>query len=315
MKGREMSYNSQKIEKNTKKRYEEAVESFVTRIKEDRNVIAVILSGSLAYDEVWGRSDIDVFVITTDEKTPSRHILLSENEVIFEVSLYSRDHFKKDAEGGLQGTALQHALSTSQVVFTRDETIREYIEGARVVGERDKELQLMGCYSRAIYFIEKATKMLYVKKDILSSFYYIPQLVLHLARMEVLMTGAIPQREVIKQAIDLNPEFFNAVYTNLLQISIDYEVLHRTLVSIEQYMEDRLEVVFKPVLDYLARAGEVRGESELNEYFGKKNIEWINYHYLAEKGIVLCTTTPIRLTSKSRSMMYEPAYYYEENQS
>jgi predicted nucleotidyltransferase len=54
---------------DVRKRYEEAVESFVARVREDTHILAAILFGSLSYDEVWEHSDIDMFLIARDESS------------------------------------------------------------------------------------------------------------------------------------------------------------------------------------------------------------------------------------------------------
>jgi excinuclease ABC subunit A len=44
----------------------QALNSFVTRVKKDPNVVAILIYGSLAYGTVWERSDIDVELIVRD---------------------------------------------------------------------------------------------------------------------------------------------------------------------------------------------------------------------------------------------------------
>jgi predicted nucleotidyltransferase len=48
-------------------RYEEALATFVARVRQDRQILAAILFGSLSYDEVWERSDIDLWLIARDD--------------------------------------------------------------------------------------------------------------------------------------------------------------------------------------------------------------------------------------------------------
>lgn len=46
-----------------RERYLAAVDRFVEKVKPDPNVLAVIVSGSLAYDLLWEKSDIDMSVV------------------------------------------------------------------------------------------------------------------------------------------------------------------------------------------------------------------------------------------------------------
>ena len=52
------------LQAEIKERYLAAVDSFVDKVRDDPNVIAVIVCGSLAYDVVWEKSDMKVFMST-----------------------------------------------------------------------------------------------------------------------------------------------------------------------------------------------------------------------------------------------------------
>ena len=54
-------------------RYNEALDVLVGQIKQDRSVLAAILCGSLSHDMVWDKSDIDLILVTIDDK-PARPI-------------------------------------------------------------------------------------------------------------------------------------------------------------------------------------------------------------------------------------------------
>lgn len=80
-------------EENIKNLYEEALESFVSKVKQDRNFIAAILYGSLSYDEVWEKSDIDVWLIAREGKKGEESYCLVENGVNIHVAIIPRSQF------------------------------------------------------------------------------------------------------------------------------------------------------------------------------------------------------------------------------
>ena len=45
-----------------------ALDALVEQIKEDRSILAAILCGSLSHDTVWAKSDIDLVLVTIDDK-------------------------------------------------------------------------------------------------------------------------------------------------------------------------------------------------------------------------------------------------------
>ena len=83
---------------------------------------------------------------------------------------------------------------------------------------------------------------------------------------------------------------------------------------IETYLEERVDLIFQPLLDYLAEAEGPRTASELDTHFRKK-VQHTNlggvYEWLAQKGIIPKVSSPVRLTRKSKGTVDEPAYYYD----
>src|SRR6266508_554154 len=49
-------------------RFNAALEKLIEQVKRDRSVLAAILCGSLSHDTVWEKSDIDLLLVTIDDK-------------------------------------------------------------------------------------------------------------------------------------------------------------------------------------------------------------------------------------------------------
>jgi len=49
-------------------RFNAALIALVEQIKRDRSILAAILCGSLSHDTVWSKSDIDMVLVTIDER-------------------------------------------------------------------------------------------------------------------------------------------------------------------------------------------------------------------------------------------------------
>ncbi|MFW9995008.1 MAG: nucleotidyltransferase domain-containing protein [Candidatus Odinarchaeota archaeon] len=305
--------------KAIRERYSATVNRFCDKLKEDPCILAVILSGSLSYDEVWEKSDIDIIVVHDDEKSPFADINLIEDGIYIDAHVISRNQFKKEVEGGIQGRLFHSFVSTSTILYSKDQTIDEYFNDIMEIGNKDREIQLLRHYSEARRTIDYAQKMLYHRNDLFHAFHEIIYAAPVLARVETIMAGKIPRREVLRQALQLNPSFFNTIYTDLLMGEKDYQTLHGVLERIESYLDGRLETVYKPVLDYLVGEGTPCTESELNERLNRNGVfhtpffqsyRYINYYFLADKGLVSRVTSPLKLTKKGIHVQ-EPAYFYD----
>jgi RNA polymerase sigma factor (sigma-70 family) len=294
--------------------FNEALDSFIGKVKQDRYIIAAILYGSLSHDTVWRKSDIDIMLVGREEK-PIKDFYLVENGVNIHAALFPRSKFKQAVEGSLQGSMMHSSFALSTLLFTKDETIRQYYQNVRSIGSRDRQMRLMTAGSAALYTVAKAEKWLVTRKDVAYSFVWIMYTIGHLAQIEVLLNDELTSREVIPQALKLNPTFFNKVYCELIQQQKDEATIRQAIDLINDYIDSKTYLLFGPILDYLSQEGGIRTTTELDIYFKQQaqtetlcNI----YEWLADKGILQKVPSPLRLTHKSQVTVDEAAYYYDE---
>ena len=295
------------------KRYWDALNTLVEKVRNDRNVIAAILQGSMSYDQVWEKSDIDLTLIGRDG-IDSGHYTLTEDGVSIHTSLIPRSEFKRELERAQQGSFGHSYFSLSTLLFSEDESIKAWYENANLhgYGARDKMLQLLSVITRSLSPLAYAEKQFYVNNDLLYSFTSILYAVEALARVEVILNDEVPSREVIQPALKYNPAFFNPVYTDLINRQKDLGIIENALERVNAYLDDKL-FIFQPVLDYLAEAESPRSITDLNTYFQTK-IEGIRLdtacQWLASKGVIEQFSTPVKLTLRSQIEVEEAAYYY-----
>ena len=182
------------------------------------------------------------------------------------------------------------------------------------VGERDKHSQLLNAAAFATTILAKAEKWFHLKQDYNYTFLYLIYLVRQLACIEVLMHGETPRRKVMYQALDHNPEFFNTVFTDLLDKPKDKAMLGDALEQVDMYLEDNLQTLFKPLLDFLEESGEERTITDIYMHFGKRELALeLACEWLAQKGVIEQFSAPVRLTKDSQTSVEEPAYYFDAN--
>src|SRR5438067_12246346 len=98
-------------------KFTEALEELVAEVKRDKSILAAVLCGSLSHDAVWAKSDIDLVLITADEKkTESSGVALYANGVNVHALLMSRTQFRGIAEGSLRNS-LMHTFLTKRRVL------------------------------------------------------------------------------------------------------------------------------------------------------------------------------------------------------
>ena len=301
------------LKKNAHPRIMNALRTFVDKVRNDRYIIAAILTSNLAVDNVWEHTNINLILVGRDDAKFDERYSLVEDGVHIDVTIYPRKRYQQIIEGRLQGCELHSILSRSRVLFSRDEAIEEWHSDLKHIGQRDQETHLINAGNGIFALLTKAEKWCYVKQDFNYSFLYIMSVVEQLARVETIMHGEVPQRKAVYQARVHNPDFFDAVFTDLIDKDKDERTVRRTLEMIDRYLEDRTFTLFQPLFDFLMSAGGTRTATELSDHFGVRQA-WVGLvcEWLAQKGVIEQFASPLRLTKESQISVEEAAYYYDE---
>jgi uncharacterized protein len=300
-------------------RFNAALDALIEQVKEDRSVLAAILCGSLSHDTVWVKSDIDlIFVTIDDKKVAEGDLALYADGVNVHALLVPRVQFRKMAEGSIRNSFMHSLLAKGRLLYTHDATITDLCARLREIGERDTQVQLLSAATRAIATIYKAHKWLLTRGDLEYTALWILYAATPLAQIEVIGRKLLADREVIPQAMTLNPVFFKAVYANLLNSKKTRTNVQDALESVDRYLAERAATLFGPVIDHLREVGEARSCSEIESHFQRNlGVSGVTAacEYLADRGLIGKASTPVQLTRKSNIEVQELAFFYIEERS
>jgi predicted nucleotidyltransferase len=306
------------VRQEVQERYHAALAKVTARLEEDYYVLAAVLYGSLARGEAWEKSDIDLMIILRDgQERANREWWLVEDDINIFAFAVTRNEFKRSLDKDLQGSFMHSIRAQFKILFSKDETIEQWLTESSRIGEHDRAFQLLESVANVPGCLDKAQKWFLVKQDLNYAFLWILFAVHHLARIEVVLNGEAPGREVLDQALKMNPGFFQRVYIDLINGPKTHETIQAALDQIDSYLEERAGIIFKPILDYLAGAQGPCTASDLNAYFKKKvpGAELYGaFEWLARRSIIHKLSSPVRLTRKSTISLEEPAYYYEKDE-
>jgi len=290
-----------------------ALDALVVEIKADRSILAAILCGSLSHDTVWSKSDIDLVLVTMDDKlVPQSDVALYADGVNVHAILMPRAAFRRTVEGSLDNSFMRSFLAKGRLLFTHDDTIADLCARLSTIGARDTEHQLLAAATSALPPIYKAHKWLVTRADLDYSALWILYAATSLAKIEVLQNRQLVDREVIPQALTLNPAFFRTIYTDLLNTRKTRPAVEAALAAADRFVADRARDVFGPVLEYLREAGEARSASEIEAHFARHfGIEGVTTacEYLADQGLIGKAAIPVRATKKSTVSLQELAFF------
>lgn len=291
-----------------------ALDRLVEQIKGDRSILAAVLCGSLSHDVVWRKSDIDLVLVTADDKKiATAGLSLNADGVNVHAMLVPRTEFRRMVDGSVRNSFTHSFLAKGRLLYTHDPTIAALCESLPTLGRRDQQLALLRAATEALGPIDKAHKWLLTRGDLEYAALWILYAAGPLAQVEVIAAGRLADREVIPQAMEINRAFFTTIYADLLNHAKTRERVQAALDAVDGYVAARAPQVFGAILDHLREVGEARSCRELEDHFsrnlGVNNVS-LACEYLADRGLIGKASTPARLTRKSNVDVQELAFFH-----
>ena len=294
--------------------FSKALDKLVAQIQQDRTVLAAILCGSLSHDTVWDKSDIDLALVTVDDrKADGRGISLYADGLNTHAFVMSRTEFRKTVEGSVANSFMHSLLAKGRLLYTHDESISPLWERLQLMGMRDRRIQLLRAGAGVLPLLYKARKWLVTRQDLDYSALWILHSATALARVEVIGAGLLADREVLPQAMKLNPSFFTTVYHDLLNRRKSAKTVSAALDAIDGYLAERTDALFGLVIEHLREVGEARSATEIDDHFARNfgvgEVTGV-CEYLADRGLLTKASVPVKLTMRSNVEVQEMAFFH-----
>lgn len=297
-------------------KFRRAVSALVEEVKEDRSILAAVLCGSLSHDTVWAKSDVDLVLVTVDDKKIGEGSLsLYADGLNVHAILMPRAVFRGTVQSAIRNSFMHSLLAKGRLLYTHDETIGELMARLQEIGERDTQVQLLRAGIGALGPVYKAHKWVLTRADLNYTALWILYAATPLAQIEVFGRRLLADREVIPQALHLNPTFFKTIYVDMLNVKKTRANVDSALDAIDRYLLERASTLFAPVIEHLRDIGEARSCTEIETHFQKTlglNGVTIACEYLSDQGLIGKASTPAQLTRKSNVSVQELAFFHLE---
>lgn len=284
----------------------EALHSFTEKVKGDPNVIALVLSGSLAYGTVWKRSDIDLTMLVRDG-TITKFALynIDEDGVEIHMILMPVGVFKKEMRRFRAGEFTHGYYGKGEIVFSKDASLYTIFEETRQVGMDDAAASMIRKVQYLLVNMYRVEKWITALHDPLYSQHFLQECAASAADILLLMNAEEPTRESILRAMELRPELMHKIHVIPCTTVMTEDNVRNTLKTLDDFIQETMEYWKVPVLSFFSD-GEPKTSSEYEHYLGYDVIFCLNY--LAEHGLLERITMPSRVFKHSALTVEEIAF-------
>lgn len=258
------------------------IETMKDKLYNDKRCIAAYLLGSFSHDKIWEWSDIQLEIVFDDGYKGKMNYIMYENGMNVVVNIHTLTAFKAYINNFNADDYLWKAFSKGKKLFSKDIILDEMFEEAFYIGDVDKQKEMLLGFSGAVYYLNKAEKNFYIKENLENTIYFIPQIAENIAWIEIFKNKQMPEREIIPQGKQLNPELFSMIYDPLYERKADYDVVKGILDNCVKYLVDNTRLIYQPVIQYLEAHGNLEGFKYETRYHGFG----INYEWLVRYGLV-----------------------------
>jgi len=297
-------------------RYQASVARLAELARSDPTLIGLYVYGSAHRGDVWKHSDIDVIFVTSDEKRPWQAYSLVEDGIQVSAEVCSRSQFRKIHERTLRGSTIHAIFSSGDLLYAEEPTLKDYLDEAAEVGERDLELLRLRYAISLGGQLHGATKALVVRQDTTTGYLSTVHALEDYARLVLLQHGEALCRELVSRACRLD-ETYATIWNRALESHSDAQALLAIRDKLEEYLRTNAEVLHKPLLDYLQEERILRTATEIQRAIGGRigmpdvaHGVGMACEALAEMGLIERATMPVRLTRKGQVEFEEAAYFY-----
>lgn len=215
--------------------YQKVYNKFTDRFKANKNVLAVMVFGSMVSGDLWEESDIDLFVIINDELNDIRNIYVTENSIPVHIKLLSKEKLFFHNHNSQDGF-LHRVFAGSRLVFSKDAEITLRYDNGRYYSDIDRNrwnLVYLGNYIKLLSVCKK-----HINKDpIYTSYSFMLKCAEEYSKLLVNSSGYMINNNVISMAANMSDDF--RVYFD--KIIFEKENLDKAIKNIIDYMEKSVD--------------------------------------------------------------------------
>ena len=291
--------------------YQKSSEKLISILKMNKKVLAVFVFGSIVNGDLWEGSDIDLFVVYSDNFEEVRDIYSEILNIPVHMKVLNKEKFlelyKSDGKKGF----IRNLLISSKIIFSRDEEIENIFNKAKYSLDTYLERWNLVYLGKLIKDI-RVTKKYLQNNSVFTSYEVLIRALDSFAKLYLNLNSYTVSKDAVKMAMNLNNEFNNIV-EKLFNSENMKGNIENTVRYIEIFLDDNINIAAKFLLDYLYEKNVFVSSYEIknDEFFKEFDIKIEDIlKALYKRNLVIKDARKLDLPSKEK-LISENVYSYK----
>lgn len=230
------------------KDYQNAYEAVVTQLRENSQIVAIVVYGSMVSGDIWEESDID-FLVITKEKGKFENIYAKISRIPIHINYLSKDEFINSYNRMLKGGTFHKAFFTGKMVYCSDKDIEEIHVSSRFYSDRDRYARNIEILCNVINAVHYTKKYLCTGK-IETAYQWSIDILTSYARLVVGLEGHITDKDILSFAVNVNPKVEH-LFKIVESQAKTKEKINEILKNIENFLESNIAAITSPIVEFL----------------------------------------------------------------
>lgn len=229
--------------------YQKSSEKLINDLKINKKVLAIFAFGSIVSGDLWEGSDIDLFVVYKDNFEEVRDVYSEILDIPVHMKLLNKERFldlyKNDGRKGV----IRNLLISSKIIFSRDDEIENTFNKAKYSLDKYIERWNLVYLGKLIKDV-RVTKKYFQNDSIFTSYEVLIRALDSFSKLYLNLNGYTVSKDAVKMAMNLDNQFNNIV-KNLFSNEDLQMGVENTVMYIEQFLNNNINIAAKFLLDYL----------------------------------------------------------------
>lgn len=253
-------------------KYQRAFNMILSKLKKNKNVIAVAVFGSIVTGDIWDESDIDLIVVMDKQDKPIDNIYSTIGDVPIQIKFTNSEYIKN-----VQDSSFIEKLKSSKIMFCNDSELFRFMQGVtfNMTVNDDKEIQNLNYLGLVLKDINVIKKYLHNNGDYVA-YSVAVRCAENLCRLFLNMNGYTVSKDSIKLAVNINDNIKYCIDRLFFDKSVNREENIYKFINVAQdYLEKTCSKSTLYLIKLLNKENRSMSSAEINqlEEFKEKSIK------------------------------------------